>query len=58
MTWETSGPNLVLLEESEPKYPKHPFNSILVYKLFLDRQRNILFTPQNLYTGILADFMK
>jgi len=21
MTWATSGPNLVLLEESEPKYP-------------------------------------
>jgi len=24
MTWSSSGPNLVLFEESEPKYPKHP----------------------------------
>ena len=32
--------------------------SILVYNLFLDRQRNILYTAIFPYTGILAVFMK
>ena len=31
MTWMTPGPNLVLLEESEPKYPEHPW-PMYIYK--------------------------